>query len=104
VNQPGVGKTACQVCRGTGRFVDSDKSDRASAISSDAVGCVVGIALGVLLAFGGYKLGYQVGGSFGESNMGVKFTPDSKIAFYGSIIGAAGGFLLGFGLSRLRRS
>lgn len=103
VNQAGVGKTACQVCRGTGQFTDRDKADRASAMSSDAVGCVIGLALGCLLAFGGYKLGYQVGGSFGASNLGVKFTPDSKIALYGSIIGAAAGFLLGFALSRLRK-
>ena len=104
MNQAGVGRTVCQVCRGTGQFIDGDKANRASAMGSDAVGCVIGIVLGCLLAFGGYKLGYQLGGSFGASNLGVKFTPDSKIALYGSIIGAAGGFLLGFGLSRLRKS
>lgn len=92
------------MCRGTGMFTDGDKAAKASAMSSDAVGCVIGLVLGAALAFGGFKLGYQLGGSIGESAMGVKFTADSQIAKYGSYIGAAAGFLLGFGLSRLRAS
>ncbi len=82
-------------------FTDGDKAARASAMSSDAIGCVVGLVVGILLAFGGFKLGYQLGGSIGESAMGVKFTANSQIATYGSYIGAAVGFLAGFGVSRL---
>ena len=98
------GRVVCQVCRGTGNVVDSDRAAISSAMGSDAIGCVVGLLLGALLAYGGYRLGYQLGGTFGANNLGVPFTPDSKIALYGSIGGGAVGFLLGFGISRLIKS
>ena len=100
VNPGGAGRMACQVCGGTGNVGDGDKSERASAMSSDMKGCIIGLVLGGILAFGGWTLGNSMGGQFATSFGKTKAQAEQICG----IVGAIGGFLIGFGVSRVGRN